>query len=245
MTDTIYGVIVLAVSFAGAVIGTIVLFVGMGIRDALDRRPRSQESYTDNRSVNTMQIAVQGDLHLHVGADAAPAIAPPLPGHFILDMEDLAASAYMPARARGERPAARITAQRPNSLVAALHAIPGAEVRPPLRDHCDAVIVATTNEAFVTQVRDAVRRVRGVDIHLIGGVAPVDRRFDRYARNLYLWAECWRDGEMLLSPEPRKRADLQILRRIQGNYWIVRPAGETSDMLAAIRPAAYITLDQE
>ena len=36
VTDTIYGVIVLAVSFAGAVIGTIVLFVGMGIRDALD-----------------------------------------------------------------------------------------------------------------------------------------------------------------------------------------------------------------
>lgn len=86
--------------------------------------------------------------------------------------------AYMPARRRGERPAALIAAAPSGTLEAALRAIPGAEVRPPLRaDGRNWVMVASFDAAFIAAARAAVQNVCG-ETCLIAGEAPPPREYD-------------------------------------------------------------------
>jgi hypothetical protein len=223
MTDTIYGVIVLAVSFAGAVIGTIVLFVGMGIRDALDRRPAPE--YNDNRSVTTVQVAVQGDLHLHIGADAVPPAPRPAIGWHAHGGD---VGAYMPARSRGERqPTALVSAARPalrgvdwlplsvGSLLDALRSVPGASVTPPHDGYSSGVLVSTRDPAFIAAVRAAMPHTIG-DVRLYSAYAPRRLLCETWCNGRAVEAGYVREAQMEHTPE---------------HYWIVRPAGPCAGQL--------------
>lgn len=129
-----------------------------------------------------------------------------------------------------------------HDLATALRAVPGLVALPPQAGNGNAVIVAAADEGFVAAVRAAVCSVRsGEAIHLVGGIAPPDLRFDPHGRGRYLWRECWRDGA-LLGPEPRRRAEVNGLSL--PHYWIVRPADggpdDTALGLPAVLPACIV-----
>jgi len=106
------------------------------------------------------------------------------------------------------------------ALESALLRVPHAAIRRPVGD-VNGVIVASTDDAFVAQVRAAVQSVRGREVLLIAGVAPGDGQ----GRCRYLWGELWRDGR-LHGSEPRRRMELGGLSYSQRHYWIVAQAGE-------------------